>query len=156
MVGTRSRMATIAPEGSNGGGDCDGTQLEVELGTRTRSIDRTSSSPLRRSNRSTKTSLERLPRPISSGGGSSDATNSKAFERPTLRSGSALRSSSRTSLEKLPLPQPAPAASPVPDGDRAGTRASARIKGIAGGRTNAELNALLGLDAAVSRITVFL
>lgn len=149
-------MATVAPEGSNGGGDCDGTQLEVEIGPRTRNIDGASSSPLRRSNRSTKTSLERLPRPIDSSGGGSDATHSKTYERPTLRSGTALRSSSRTSLEKLPLPQPAPASSPVPDGDRCGTRASSRLKGIAGVRTNAELNALLGLDAAVSGSYSFL
>lgn len=155
MVGTRSRMATIAPEGSNGGGDCDGTRLKAEIRPRTRNIDGASSSPLRRSNRSTKTSLERLPRPISSGGGGSDATHSKTCERPLLRSGTALRSSTRTSLETLPLPQPGPASSPVPDGDRSGTRSSSRLKGIAGARTNAELNALLGLDAAVSRITVF-
>lgn len=104
------------------------------------------------------TSLERLPRPSTARShrssctddGVNTLTQDKArTSRSSLRSAGQQtgRGSTRTSLESLP-PPPAPAAATPP-------RRRSRIlenKEHAGStnRINAELNALLGLDAAVS------
>ena len=163
MVGTRSGTTTKAKDEIDNSVGGDENRLDTDMAA-TRGQDE-ATSPLRRSSRSTRTSLERLPGSICDGGGSSDGTFAKASGRPSLRSGERPRMSTRTSLERLPLPPPPAVASPMDERDPAGCkRASPRAKCSSGrtsaaasaGRINSELNALLGLDAAVSWDTSFL
>lgn len=174
MVGTRSRAPATQGQPSDArergvelDSDIEMTPAEtpteapsaaMEGGGASTADETTSPSRPRRS--STRTSLERLARPARGGiggsAGSGEGTQDHSSSPPAT--GARQRTSARTSLERLPLP-PAPvtgataSASPL----RRSTRGSAPGRAVAATatrRSNAELNALLGRDAAVREIEI--
>lgn len=185
MVGTRSKVPASAAYDYHPSPSADS-----EEGSQDANVDATPSSPPPQP-RVTST-LEGLPRSVRGGGGGlityasrprTTTTQGKGglsslAPAPvvTLRSSSrstaggavshaAGRASTRTSLERLPLPPPPAAGSPARGGRRSVGGASAttpprRSSRASGGpvasatsKANSELNALLGLDAAVRQRT---